>query len=180
VFVAVNDPASCIALHETLMATLRDEYRKRDVAVTLAVGPSPAPDTIEAVTVAARAAFGNPELAVEAFGVFPVPEGPISPDHIVYAKSFPLFGTPTTEAVWNFTERNGYPPRIIVTDAGVFAVETTARSAALALTLARDGALVAQCARAFGGVRLLSDTQRRFIETWEAESYRQAVAKTGR
>jgi rhamnose utilization protein RhaD (predicted bifunctional aldolase and dehydrogenase) len=39
--------------------------------------------------------------------------------------------------------------------------------------MAADAALIRQLANAFGGVRLLDDRARHFIETWEVEAYRQ-------
>jgi hypothetical protein len=35
-----------------------------------------------------------------------------------------------------------------------------------------DGAIVQQLARAFGGLQLLKDASREFIENWEVEAYR--------
>lgn len=39
--------------------------------------------------------------------------------------------------------------------------------------MAADAALIRQLAPAFGGMQLLTEPARRFIETWEAEAYRQ-------
>jgi rhamnose utilization protein RhaD (predicted bifunctional aldolase and dehydrogenase) len=54
----------------------------------------------------------------------------------------------------------------------VFGIGTTETKASLALEFARDGALVMQLAKAFGGIEYLSDLSRDFIENWEVESYR--------
>ena len=98
--------------------------------------------------------------------------GPISPDHIVYAKSYPFEGVLTAENLRAFKEVRGYAPRIVLTDQAVLGVAPTEKSAKLALTLAMDGAVVRRLARAFGGLRLLPDSSRAFIENWEVESYR--------
>jgi hypothetical protein len=58
----------------------------------------------------------------------------------------------------------------------VFGVGPARAVAELALELALDGALVAQLARAFGGVRFMSDRARDFIESWEVEAYRRNLA----
>jgi rhamnose utilization protein RhaD (predicted bifunctional aldolase and dehydrogenase) len=47
------------------------------------------------------------------------------------------------------------------------------KQASLALELAKDGALVCQLAKAFGGIQFMTDRARLFIENWEVESYRQ-------
>ena len=58
----------------------------------------------------------------------------------------------------------------------VFCAGAKKSSADTVLALARNGALIEQIAKAFGGVHYLSDAQRGFIENWEVESYRSKVA----
>ena len=65
------------------------------------------------------------DLYVTPCGWFPVPEDALSPDHIVYAKSHPLFGEPTKNSVDAFVQKQGYLPRIVVTGNGVFGVDNS-------------------------------------------------------
>jgi rhamnose utilization protein RhaD (predicted bifunctional aldolase and dehydrogenase) len=78
----------------------------------------------------------------------------------------------TVENLRAFKEARGYAPRIVLTDHAVLGVASTEKNAKLALTLAMDGAIVRRLARAFGGMQLLSDASRAFIENWEVEAYR--------
>ena len=53
------------------------------------------------------------------------------------------------------------------------------KQAATALGVYVDALTVGEAASRLGRVRAMDQRERRFIETWEAEAYRQQVAKTG-
>jgi rhamnose utilization protein RhaD (predicted bifunctional aldolase and dehydrogenase) len=65
---------------------------------------------------------------------------------------------------------------VVVTGNAVLGVGASEKIARLALELALDGAVVRHLAKAFGGVKYLSDKDRGFIENWEVESYRSKQA----
>jgi rhamnose utilization protein RhaD (predicted bifunctional aldolase and dehydrogenase) len=90
----------------------------------------------------------------------------------VYAKSYIFTGKSDEQALADFQQKYGYLPNVIAWDNMVFGIGTTETKASLALEFARDGALVMQLAKAFGGIEYLSDLSRDFIENWEVESYR--------
>ena len=172
VFVSGDTAEAVRAAYARVMQTLADAYAA--VGVDDAVPESPAP---EAAQVAAwhsvlAEALGADAGAVAAAGRFEVGDGPISPDHIVYAKSYPYEGVLTVDNLRAFQRVRGYAPRVVVTDGAVLGVGASDKVARLALELARDGAGVKRLARAFGGVRYLDDRARGFIENWEVESYR--------
>lgn len=50
---------------------------------------------------------------------------------------------------------------------------SAAKKPELAAEMARDSALIRQLADAFGGIQLLDERSRKFIENWEVEVYRQ-------
>ena len=58
----------------------------------------------------------------------------------------------------------------------VYGLGVTEKNAGLALLFAQDAAQVMKLSHAFGGLEYMSDRAREFIENWEVESYRQAVA----
>ncbi|AKJ65183.1 class II aldolase/adducin family protein [Kiritimatiella glycovorans] len=124
-----------------------------------------------------REALGDDAAGLARGGVFAAPGGPISPDHIVYAKSFPLIGRCTPEAAETFRKEYGYAPRVISEEPAVFGAGPSQKVAGRALELARDGALIVQYAQAFGGIRYMDDRAREFIENWEVEAYRSKVAE---
>lgn len=172
VFVAGSSPQEIRDLYATVCNRLLTEYANANISVTLNIPPLPEDSNLAARRKAIRRAFADDNLCIAASGPFQVPAGPLSPDHIVYAKSYPLTGEPAPAAVAEYKKQYGYPPQILVSGGGVFAVGASEKKAALALQLAQNGALVQHLAAAFGGVEYMTDRARRFIEGWEVESYR--------
>ena len=114
---------------------------------------------------------------VTAGGAFKAPEGPLTPDHIVYAGSFPLTADlPDASAVEAFKAAHGTMPKVVeIPGKVVFGVGADKNTASRSLKLAENGAQIVRIAAAFGGVRYLNDAERSFIENWEAENYRASV-----
>jgi len=173
VFVTGDSGGEIRAAYRRVMETLRAEYAKAGVATTLSVSAPVAEDRIETDRKAIAGVMGVDAAAITYSGVFPVADGPVSPDHIVYSKSFPYMGALCAGDVQAFRKTHGYMPRVVVTDSGVFGVAPAPKQAGLALELAGDGALVCRLAEAFGGIQFMTDRARLFIENWEVESYRQ-------
>ena len=173
VFVTGDTGDQIRAIYGHVMATLRAEYASSGVATTLRVSDPVSAERIDVDRKAITAAMGTDAAVIVHSGAFPVPQGPVSPDHIVYSKSFPYTGTLRAGDIQSYQKERGAMPRVIVTSAGVFGVASTPKQADLALELAQDGALVCQLAAAFGGIQYMTDRARLFIENWEVESYRQ-------
>ncbi|MCL1921091.1 MAG: class II aldolase/adducin family protein [Kiritimatiellaeota bacterium] len=173
VFVCADTPEEIRAIYGRVMNTLARAYAEHGIHQDVPVEKHPIPDELVARWRKVLAeAFGDDATAVVARNRFRVVSGPLSPDHIVYAKSYPFDGVLTVENLRAFKEARGYAPRIVLTDHAVLGVAATEKNARLALTLAMDGAIVRRLARAFGGLQLLGDASRAFIENWEVESYR--------
>ncbi|MBB1509657.1 FGGY-family carbohydrate kinase [Tessaracoccus sp. MC1756] len=159
--------------------------RRVQQAVDAAAGSLPA------VAEAFRAAVGAEFTALDASPIatqFPLTEagarflheGPLIPDQIVYAGSFPVVlneGDDAAAAVRRHREKHGVDPVIAVSPGlGVVAVGTDEKQATTALEVYVDALTVGQAATALGRVRALDERERRFIENWEAEAYRKQVA----
>ncbi len=172
IFVAANSPEEIRVLYAEVMTKLKAQYKKAGISLTLEIGPMPDDKKLEQDKQTICRAMQNPDVFVAASGSFDFATGPISPDHIVYSKSFPFVGTPTAEAVSQFKSKHGYQPYVIAFNNTVFGVATNKKSATLALELAQDGATVKKLAQAFGGIDYMTDQARGFIENWEVESYR--------
>jgi len=172
VFVAADEPERLCAIYDQIMSKLRDQYAKANVSTTLTVGPCPAGDELEAAKQKILNAMGNDNLCIEVCGNIELAEGPISPDHIVYSKSYALLEEPTQKSVEAFKTKHGYLPQVIAFDNAVFGVAETQKKASLALEFAQDGALLKQLAQGFGGIEYMTDQARDFIENWEVEAYR--------
>lgn len=116
--------------------------------------------------------------------------GPLTPDQIVYAGSWPLLvdsppadGAAAVAAVEaGLAERarqDVAPPLLVlVAGLGLYAIGKTHGQADMARTLFIDAMRIAAGAHRLGGARPLEPAARRFIEDWEAEAYRIRVAQT--
>jgi NAD(P)-dependent dehydrogenase (short-subunit alcohol dehydrogenase family) len=115
--------------------------------------------------------------------------GPMTPDQIVYAGSWPLLVDPpddpsadtllplVRDRLGTLVAERGDPPIItVVPGLGLFAAGDSWAQADTARHLFLDALRVAEGADALGGVRALTEAERAFIETWEAEAYRKGVA----
>nr|WP_300144633.1 SDR family NAD(P)-dependent oxidoreductase [Propionicimonas sp.] len=114
-------------------------------------------------------------------------DGPLIPDQIVYAGSLPLVldasadAAIVTAAVTGYRERHGKDPVITVVPGVVaFGAGADLVAAQTALATFSDALRVARDANRIGTVRCLNVAERGFIENWEAESYRKAVAASKR
>lgn len=173
VFVAADTPEGIRDLYTDIMTKLKLKYEKAGISITLDIDDKAKEQDITAAENMICEALKKPDFFIVASGAFRVAAGPISPDHIVYSKSYALFGEPTYASVLDFQNKHGYIPQVISFNHAVFGVAETEKKAMLALELAQDGALVEKLAAAFGGIDYMTDAAREFIENWEVESYRQ-------
>ena len=116
--------------------------------------------------------------------------GPLSPDQIVYCKSFPLWFEDATSgdqverlalAVGEYRRQYRTIPNVVlVKGLGLFAAGDTWAAADAVRQVYKDAIAVMAGASGLGGVQCLDDRLRQFIEEWEVESYRREVASSGR
>jgi len=173
IFVAADSAEEIRDLYDGVMETLRLEYEKAGIRDTLEIADAePAPQTEEQI----RRLFEADGQHVVSCGMFTCVPGPITPDHLVYARAFPFTDELSEEAAEKYRAKHGFAPKVVVGANRVFGIGITRNNAELALELAQDGAQVMQLAEAFGGIDYMTDRAREFIENWEVESYRQSVA----
>ena len=173
VFVAADSAEEIRALYTGVMGVLKLEYERAEVTDPLEIADAaPAPQTEERI----RQLFGADAIYVVSSGAFTCVPGPITPDHLVYARAFPFTDELTEEAAEKYKAEHGFGPKVVVAANRVFGIGATRNNAELALELAQDGAQIMQLAEAFGGLEYMTDRAREFIENWEVESYRQSVA----
>ena len=172
VFVSGDTEAEIRGTYTRVLDTLKRTYGTWGVATEVCVGESPSDAQVAGWRQVLSEALGENAAAVVTSGRFEVGHGPISPDHVVYAKSYAFEGLLSVENLLAFLAARGYTPRVVVTQNAVLGLGANEKTARLALELALDGALVKQLAYVFGGLRYLSDVSRLFIENWEVESYR--------
>jgi rhamnose utilization protein RhaD (predicted bifunctional aldolase and dehydrogenase) len=172
VFVAADTAEDVRRVYHTILTALKAEYESAGVATSLPETTPPSDDAVREIKNQLQNALGDNAKFVFTAGPAMLTQGPLTPDHAVYAKSYFLEGKPTDQAIQDFQAKHGYPPQVVGCDEGVFGLGPSEKIARLSLTFARDGALVRQLADAFGGVQYMSSRAREFIEHWEVESYR--------
>jgi rhamnose utilization protein RhaD (predicted bifunctional aldolase and dehydrogenase)/NAD(P)-dependent dehydrogenase (short-subunit alcohol dehydrogenase family) len=114
---------------------------------------------------------------------------PFTPDAIVYCKSNVVFiDEADPEAILAcaakeipvFFKRHGYLPKVIViTGIGLVAVGDNAAQCDIILDVFEDAMKIAYLAASFGGEHPMTQAQIDFIDNWEVENYRRAVAAGG-
>lgn len=172
VVVAGDTPEEIRAIYSELQRNLEAQYEQAGISTELEISVFPEEGYVDASKELIRDAMPDSSPYIDARGAFDFATGPITPDHIVYSKSFPFVGEPNSGSVKEFKAKHGYLPQVIAFNGAVFGVGNSAKSASLALELAQDGALVKKLAGAFGGINYMSDRAYEFIENWEVESYR--------
>jgi rhamnose utilization protein RhaD (predicted bifunctional aldolase and dehydrogenase) len=173
IFISADTADESRALYARVMGTLDAAYKDAGVPRTLEILEAAQASETESTI---QELFGDDAAFVSSSGLFGVAPGPITPDHLVYAKAFPFIAELTVENVAAYQAERGYAPKVVVAGDRVYGIGTSQTNADLALELAQDGALVMQLAEAFGGINYMTDSAREFIENWEVESYRQKQA----
>ena len=129
------------------------------------------------------------DLVCGADGKNAATSGPLSPDQIVYCRSFPLWFQPADgepaeqlvqrlrQAIAEHTQATRFPPSIVlVKGVGLFAIGDDVNAANSIRLVYIDATKIMAGARRLGGVRYLAADFRAFIEDWEVESYRKTVS----
>ena len=129
------------------------------------------------------------QLAGGADGASATAAGPLGPDQIVYAGSFPMWFKPKPDepasklverlgrAVRDHEARTKVPPTVVLLEgAGLLASGRNVTEAQTARAMYLNVIEVLAGATRLGGVKGMNETQRRFIAGWEAENYRKKVA----
>ncbi|MGA2584343.1 MAG: SDR family NAD(P)-dependent oxidoreductase [Tepidisphaeraceae bacterium] len=121
-----------------------------------------------------------------------VAKGPLTPDQLVYCRSFPLWfdvGSDSTaapivgklrHAIEEHTKQTHFPPQVIlVAGLGMFTVGDDVTGANITKSVYTDAIKLMTGAQRLGGIRYLAEETRDFLEHWEVEAYRRQIAKMG-
>lgn len=179
VFAGAESEAELRELYAGMMAVLQAEYRRAGVQAEIRAGTIDSnwlQETAPRLRGLLAAADGSLPMLCCAGNYRPF-AGPLTPDHIVYAKSFAYSGAAEPAGLAAFTARHGYAPKVIeIAGQGIFCVGSSLPETA-GVRLALDNALgIEQLSLAFGGPRYMNRDEYGFIESWEAESYRRSVS----
>ena len=178
VFVGADTLAEIEGIYTHLITTLEKAYAEANVVTELLKTPA-APEAFMADAPALRSllAEDGQRAVVSVLDSFAVSPGPLSPDHIVYAKSFSYAGAFTAQGIADFVGTRSYQPKVLANPGkAIYCAGPTLKDARAAAVAAQDAALVLQLTEAFGGPRFLADEEWGFIENWEVEAYRRKIA----
>ncbi|HEY0009569.1 MAG TPA: class II aldolase/adducin family protein [Tepidisphaeraceae bacterium] len=110
--------------------------------------------------------------------------GPLTPDQIVYCRSIPLWIDATSNdpaaqcrELWEaYVTRTGFEPWVaLIGGAGMVTMRESQKLAEVTRSIFADAASVYRDAARLGGIAVMSDRDRSFIEGWEVEAYRRSV-----
>ena len=119
--------------------------------------------------------------------------GPVTPDQIVYCKSFPLWFEPREgeapealvarlaaalkahEAATRFAAKE-----VLVAGLGLFTIGDDYKTAKTIQEVYLDAIKIMAGARRLGGILYMTQRNRDFIDNWEVENYRRQIAASGR
>jgi NAD(P)-dependent dehydrogenase (short-subunit alcohol dehydrogenase family)/rhamnose utilization protein RhaD (predicted bifunctional aldolase and dehydrogenase) len=179
VFVGADSADEIRRLYGHIMERLSAAYAQAGVAMEEEPLPEASWDSLLANAPALRTLLGTADAraVLHCLGVGEAQGGPLTPDHVVYAKSFAYRGAASAAGLAAFAAEKGYQPKVVeVPGEALFSVGDSlkdARAVAVALANARQ---VQALTAAFGGAHFLNERQYRFIEEWEVESYRRKVS----
>ena len=182
VFVGADSAEEMDAIYADIMNKLGEFCAKKGVDTTFAVPGEADLAAVMEIAPELRGYLRNSSedrcMTIASSGAFSIPGGPLTPDHLVYAKAFGIKSEAVTpELIENFKKERNYAPRMVeIPGKAVFFSGKNLAAAETVRQLAENGARIEQIAEAFGGIHYLSDAQREFIENWEVESYRAKVA----
>ncbi|MDD4098073.1 MAG: SDR family NAD(P)-dependent oxidoreductase [Lentisphaeria bacterium] len=185
VFVGADDEDGIVRLYETLQATLRGVCAAAglDASAPALAGEAPLPAVLAAAP-ALRTLLGDrgrgTRAIVRSAGLGTPFAGPLTPDHIVYARSYAYSGDGSGASLAAFQAARGYLPKVLsLPEAGLFTAGATPAEAEGTLQALENALLVERLTAAFGGPRYLTTAEHEFIEHWEVESYRRQVSVAG-
>lgn len=107
---------------------------------------------------------------------------PMTPDHIVYCKSAPMFvedySLECLKAQFKeFKEKNHFLPKVVfVKGVGMFAIGKNPKDSSTVTDVCLDAIKILVYSKSFGGIRPMAPHMVDFISNWEAESYRSGIS----
>ena len=180
VFVGADTPEEVKAIYDDITSKLIAAYQEAGIPTgTFDLGTAEKDNVLEVAPVLRQLladADGNRPIVHAAGNVMPF-EGPLTPDHVVYAKSFAFCGEATEETIADFKATHGYLPKVVgIPGKGLFTSADNLKDAKAIVVAVANALQVQRLSQAFGGPKILTEREYKFIENWEVESYRRSVS----
>jgi len=161
VFVGADTKEEINDIYSNIMNTLEDYYSQQGISTTLKTTDCDTETTAKfAPSLRSLLSSDSERMSVTSSPAYKVSGGALTPDHIVYAKSYVLINdNPDESAIANFAETHGYKPLVLsIPGKCTLAAGKTYKDAATVALLAKDAAFVQQLTEAFGGPSYLTDS----------------------
>ncbi|MFA6929086.1 MAG: SDR family NAD(P)-dependent oxidoreductase [Lentisphaeria bacterium] len=183
VFVGADSSDEIKALYAGIIERLQKAYQAAGVSAEVKQSEADAV-AVQTLAPALRTLLGNSDdgkrVLVHCVGNCDAFAGPLTPDHIVYAKSFAYTGSGTKDELAAFRSQRGYLPKVVcISGKALFTVGTDLKEALSVQTALENALQIEALTQAFGGARYLTAAEYGFIENWEVESYRRSVQGSG-
>ena len=180
VFVGADTTAEIQQIYADMLKTLAAVYQQAGINGELDFAPADM-GVVSKAAPALRTLLadqGGNRALVHCLGRHPAFAGPLTPDHIMNAKSFAFSGPANRAAISAYQQQHGCLPKVVCLsdDQTLFAVGSTLKEALGVQTTLENALKIEKYSAAFGGPRYLTPAEYTFIENWEAESYRRQVA----
>ena len=165
VFVGADTAEEIKALYDNIMSKLAAFVTEQGIPLKQEFAPCDM-DTVFEYAPLLRGLLGK-VATVTAGGAFKVPEGGLTPHHVIYGGNTALVSdAPDAAAIEAYkAANNGLAPQVIeIPGKVVFGTGINKNAADRALKFAENGAEIARLAAAFGGPRFFNAEERAFIE----------------
>ncbi len=183
VFVSADSGKEIKELYSMIIERISQACQEAGVSAEIAFGEANAAcvqETAPALRTLLADADGK-RAVVQCCGNGQVFAGPLTPDHIVYAKSFAYSGQASKDELEKFRQQRGYLPKVLqIDDKALFTAGADLKEAKAIETALKNALEIEALSAAFGGPRYLTAAEYGFIENWEVESYRRSVQAAGK
>ena len=165
VFVAADTAEEIKALYEDIMSKLSGFIAAKGIALEEELPPCDM-DTVFEYAPTLRGLLGK-AATVTAGGAFKVPEGGLTPHHVLFSGTYAMVSdAPDAAAIEAYKAANsGLLPQVIeIPGKAVFGVGIDKKTADRALKFAVNGYEIVRLSAAFGGPRFFNDEERIYLE----------------
>ena len=165
VFVAADTAEEIKALYEDIISKISGFITASGIALEQEIPPCDM-DAVFEYAPALRGLLGN-VATVTAGGAFKVPEGGLTPHHVLFSGTYAMVSdAPDAAAVEAYKAANGglMPQVVEIPGKAVFGVGIDKKTADRALKFAVNGFEIVRLSAAFGGPRFFNDEERIYLE----------------
>ena len=111
IFVSGDTAEEIRSLYASVMNPLREDYERMGISEDLGISDGDSDTQTESKI---QEIFGEDASFIESSGFFECVPGPITPDHLVYARAFPFSDELTQENADAYRAKHGFAPKVVI------------------------------------------------------------------